>query len=249
MPLRRIRLQSIPFPELLATFKADPHSLIGKIPGIFLINKEQDWTSHDVVAKMRGYLKMKRVGHGGTLDPMAEGLLLIFAGNATKLFDAMQEYDKEYIAGFRLGLRTDTQDITGTVLEESDPALLPITEKVLREALKSFEGKILQLPPMYSAIKVKGKKLYELAREGKTVEREPREVETFNLELLEFDGVDGKIKVSVSKGFYIRTLIEDFGQKLGCFATMTSLTRTRIGTFSLDNAYKISELPERPVQE
>ena len=188
-------MQSIPFPELLATFKNEPTSLIGKIPGIFLINKESDWTSHDVVAKMRRYLQMKRVGHGGTLDPMAEGLLLIFAGNATRLFDSMQEFDKEYIASFKLGLRTDTQDSSGEVVERCDTSQLPVTTEALEEALNSFRGKILQLPPMYSAIKVNGKRLYELAREGKTVAREPREVETFNLEVLEFDGTEGKVKV------------------------------------------------------
>ncbi len=234
-------MQSIPFPELLATFKTEPSSLIGKIPGIFLINKESDWTSHDVVAKMRRYLQMKRVGHGGTLDPMAKGLLLIFAGNATRLFDAMQDFDKEYIASFKLGLRTDTQDITGEVIESCDISQLPITTESLEETLNSFRGKIQQLPPMYSALKVNGKRLYELAREGKTVEREPREVETFNLKLLNFDGIEGKIKVSVSKGFYIRTLIEDFGKKLGCFATMTALTRTRIGPFLLSNAQTLSD--------
>ena len=241
-------MQSIPFPELLATFKADPTALIGKIPGIFLINKEPDWTSHDVVAKMRRLLNLKRVGHGGTLDPMAEGLLLIFAGNATRLFDAMQDFDKEYITSFQLGYRTDTQDSTGVIQEECAPGLLPVSRNRLEECLAAFRGKIQQLPPMYSALKVNGKKLYELAREGKTIEREPRGVETFNLELLEFNGTEGRLRVAVSKGFYIRTLIDDIGQRLGCFATMTALTRTRIGVFTLDSACKISEFPQYPAE-
>lgn len=234
-------MQSIPFPELLATFKENPAALIGKIPGIYLVDKEKDWTSHDVVARMRRILQLRRVGHGGTLDPLAEGLLIIFAGNATRLFDAMQDFDKEYIAGFTLGKRTDTQDITGEVIACDDCGLLPVSKKDLENVLKKFSGKISQLPPMYSALKVQGKKLYELAREGKTVEREPRDVEVFKLELLEFDGVEGKIKVAVSKGFYIRTLIDDFGAELGCFATMSSLVRTRIGPFHLADARRISE--------
>ncbi len=235
-------MQSIPFPELLATFNSDPHALIAKIPGIFLLHKEKDWTSHDVVAKMRRILGMKRVGHGGTLDPLAEGLLIIFAGNATRLFDCLQDYSKEYIAEFRLGIRTDTQDITGTVIDQTPPEKpLPSHEEV-EVVLEQFRGKIFQLPPMYSALKVKGKKLYELAREGKSVEREPRAVETFALELLEFDGTIGKIKVEVSKGFYIRTLIDDIGEKLGCFATMTTLLRTRIGPFHLEDAQTLDQL-------
>ncbi len=237
-------MQSIPFPELLATFKADPKALIGKIPGIFLLNKESGWTSHDVVAKMRRLLHLRRVGHGGTLDPLAEGLLLIFAGNATRLFDAMQDFDKEYIAGFKLGCATDTQDITGKITEKAADAALPVTTEQLSNTLDKFRGKIQQLPPMYSALKKNGKKLYELARAGETVEREPRSVETYNLELLNFNGIEGQIKVAVSKGFYIRTLIDDFGRSLGCFATMTTLTRTRIGPFNLTEASKINEIPE-----
>ncbi len=237
-------MQSIPFPELLATFKADPKALIGKIPGIFLLNKESGWTSHDVVAKMRRLLHLRRVGHGGTLDPLAEGLLLIFAGNATRLFDAMQDFDKEYIAGFKLGCATDTQDITGKITDEAADAALPVTTEQLSNTLDKFRGKIQQLPPMYSALKKNGKKLYELARAGETVEREPRSVETYNLELLNFNGSEGQIKVAVSKGFYIRTLIDDFGRSLGCFATMTTLTRTRIGPFNLTEASKINEIPE-----
>ncbi len=237
-------MQSIPFPELLATFKADPKALIGKIPGIFLLNKESGWTSHDVVAKMRRLLHLRRVGHGGTLDPLAEGLLLIFAGNATRLFDAMQDFDKEYIAGFKLGCATDTQDITGKITDEAADAALPVTTEQLSNTLDKFRGKIQQLPPMYSALKKNGKKLYELARAGETVEREPRSVKTYNLELLNFNGIEGQIKVAVSKGFYIRTLIDDFGRSLGCFATMTTLTRTRIGPFNLTEASKINEIPE-----
>ena len=234
-------MQSIPFPELLATFKANPLALIEKIPGIYLVNKEQDWTSHDVVAKMRGILQLRRVGHGGTLDPLAEGLLVIFAGNATRLFDSMQGFDKEYIAGFTLGVRTDTQDTTGKVIDRCAESMLPVAEEKFLAALGKFHGKIKQLPPMFSALKIKGKKLYELARAGKTIEREAREVEVFNLELLDFDGVCGKIKVSVSKGFYIRTLIDDLGRDLGCMAVMNSLKRTRIGPFNLEDAKKISD--------
>ncbi len=237
-------MQSIPFPELLATFKADPNALIGKIPGIFLLNKESGWTSHDVVAKMRRILHLRRIGHGGTLDPLAEGLLLIFAGNATRLFDAMQDFDKEYIASFRLGYATDTQDITGAVTAEAPSPDFTVTAEQLNSSLDIFRGKILQLPPMYSALKKNGKKLYELARAGETVEREPREVETYNLELLDFNGIEGRIKVAVSKGFYIRTLIDDFGRSLECFATMTTLTRTRIGPFKLSEASTLTAIAE-----
>lgn len=234
-----LNLQSIPFPELLASFKKNPLSLLGQIPGVFLINKPTGITSHDVVYKMRRKLGLKRVGHGGTLDPMATGLLVIFAGNATRLFDAMQEFDKEYIAGFTLGFATDTQDVTGEKIAKVDDALLPVSIEKITASLEKFKGDILQVPPMYSALKVNGKKLCDLAREGKTVERKPRSVTTHKLELLEFDGVNGKIKMSVSKGFYVRTLIDDLGRELGTYATMSHLQRTRIGPFRLTDAENI----------
>lgn len=222
-----------PFPELLKSFRSDPLALLNRRPGIFLLDKPQGLTSHDVVARMRRQLKMKRVGHGGTLDPLATGLLIIFAGNATRLFDALQDYDKEYVARFRLGEATDTQDITGTVLSRCAPDLLPVSRERLEEALDKFRGEIMQMPPMYSALKVGGKKLCDVARAGGEIEREARPVELKEAELLSFDGGEGEIRMAVSKGFYVRTLLHDLGAALGTGAVMTALRRTRIGPFTL----------------
>ena len=209
------------------------------INGIINIYKEKGFTSHDVVAKLRGIMKQKKIGHTGTLDPQAMGVLPVCLGNATKLCDMMVEKEKEYIAQACLGIMTDTQDITGTVLEQKQ---VMVGKKQLEEALQEFVGEYDQIPPMYSALKVNGKKLYELAREGKEVERKPRRVEIYAIELLEVRIPYFSIRVRCSKGTYIRTLCHDIGLKLGTLATMTELTRTKSGQFSLENALTLGQV-------
>lgn len=207
--------------------------------GILLIDKPEGWTSHDVVAKLRGVLCERRAGHSGTLDPMATGLLVLFFGRATRAVEFAEADVKEYRAGIRFGVTTDTQDITGRVLSEADA---DFTSEQLDEVLQRFRGDIFQLPPMYSAIKVGGKKLYEIARRGGEVERKEREVHIFSLE--RESGADGEIFLNVrcSKGTYIRTLCHDIGQALGCGACMSSLRRTRAGAFHVAQAYGIEQV-------
>ncbi len=209
--------------------------------GIICVNKPSGFTSFDVIAKMRGILKMKRLGHAGTLDPMATGVLPVFAGRAAKACDILPDHDKTYRAGFRFGVTTDTQDSTGTVLSESGTA---VPRDKLMSALESFRGSIEQVPPMYSAVSVGGKRLYELAREGKTVERPARTVTVYSLELLNYDeeSRSGTLEVSCSKGTYIRTLISDIGDVLGSGGIMTSLVRTRACGFSLEGCVTLEQL-------
>ncbi len=205
--------------------------------GVLVIDKPQGWTSMDVCAKLRGVFHEKRVGHAGTLDPMATGILPVFIGRATRAVEFADKSDKEYIAGIKLGVVTNTQDTTGTVLE-THPVPAGAEER-LRAALPRFTGDILQVPPMYSAIKIGGKKLYELARKGKEVERPPRPVTIKGLELLEQkpdDGSDYYLWVCCSKGTYIRTLCHDIGQALGCGGCMSSLRRTMAAGFTLWDA-------------
>lgn len=209
--------------------------------GIIVIHKEAGFTSHDVVAKMRGICKQKKIGHTGTLDPQATGVLPVCLGSGTKLCDMLTDKDKEYVAELLLGVETDTQDTTGAVLKESQ---VTVSEDEVREAVMSFQGEYHQIPPMYSALKVDGKKLYELARAGKEVERKPREVYIHEIEILEMTLPVVKIRVACSKGTYIRTLCADIGEKLGCGGTMKSLKRTRVGGFSLDKAVTLSELEQ-----
>ena len=185
--------------------------------GIIVIHKEKGFTSHDVVAKLRGILHMKKIGHTGTLDPDATGVLPVALGKGTKLVDLLTDKEKTYEAVLHLGIDTDTQDMSGTVLEEKP---VNVTEEEVRKVLKSFVGEQLQVPPMYSALKVNGKKLYELAREGKTVERKARPVCFYEIEPLEFHLPLVKIRVTCSKGTYIRTLCHDIGEKLGCGGCM-----------------------------
>lgn len=211
------------------------------INGIIIVHKEQDFTSADVVAKMRGICRQKKIGHTGTLDPLATGVLPVCLGRGTKLCDMLTDKDKEYVAELLLGVKTDTQDITGQVLE-SRP--VEVTEDAVREACESFIGPYEQIPPMYSALKVNGKKLYELARAGKEIERKPRSVRIQELEILEIRLPVVKMRVSCSKGTYIRTLCEDIGEKLGCSGTMKSLQRTRVGAFSLEQALTLGQLQE-----
>lgn len=209
------------------------------INGVINVYKEKGYTSHDVVARLRGIFKQKKIGHTGTLDPEAEGVLPVCLGNGTKLCDMLTDKRKEYIAEFLFGVTTDTQDMTGTVLSEN---AVDITEKEAEEAILSFMGEYDQIPPMYSACKVNGKRLYELAREGKKVERKARRVTIHELEILSMNLPEVKIRVLCSKGTYIRTLCHDIGEKLGCGAAMKTLLRTQVERFSLAGARKLSEI-------
>ena len=207
--------------------------------GIIIVDKPQDWTSQDVAAKLRGVFHERRVGHGGTLDPMATGVLPVFIGRATRAVEFFEAAEKEYVAGLRLGLETNTQDVTGETLREA-PA--DVTRAQLETVLKQFLGPQEQLPPMYSAVKIGGKKLYELARQGKTVERKPRRIEIPELELLDGGGNEYQIRVRCSKGTYIRTLCHDIGQALGCGGCMSSLRRTKAGCYGLEQAVPLETL-------
>lgn len=219
---------------------------MGDMNGILCVYKEKDYTSFDVVAIMRRICGIKKIGHAGTLDPMATGVLPIFLGKSTRAIDICADSTKAYRAEFKLGITTDTQDITGAILSESDVD----TSKVqLEDVLVDFRGKISQIPPMYSAVKVNGKRLYDLARKGIEVERKPRHAEIFSLEVLEFDGVCGKIEIHCSKGTYVRTIIHDIGQKLGCGAVMTELERIKSSGFTLDEAKPLSFYKELSVEE
>lgn len=207
--------------------------------GIINIYKEAGFTSFDVVAKMRGILKIKKIGHTGTLDPDATGVLPVCIGNGTKLVELLADHDKEYIAELMLGVATDTQDMSGTVIEEREVCVTP---QQVTDTIAQFVGEQMQVPPMYSALKVNGKKLYELAREGKEVERQARKVVFHKIEILSMELPIVKIRVVCSKGTYIRTLCNDIGEALGCCAAMKSLLRTRVGAFSLEEAITLKEL-------
>ena len=207
--------------------------------GIIVIDKPADWTSMDVCAKLRGAFHEKRIGHAGTLDPMATGVLPVFVGRATRAVEFAGESDKEYIAEIKLGVITDTQDTTGNVLETRP---VSVARGELEAALAPFRGDILQVPPMYSAVKIGGKKLYELARKGKEVERKPRPVTIRALELLEGGDPEAgvyRLRVLCSKGTYIRTLCHDIGQALGCGGCMGALRRTCAAGFGLDRALSL----------
>ena len=207
--------------------------------GIIIVNKPAGWTSQDVAAKLRGVFREKRVGHGGTLDPMATGVLPIFVGRATRAVEFFEHADKEYLATLRLGTVTDTQDTTGTVLETRP---VGVTEQELSAVLTEFTGELSQLPPMYSAVKIHGQKLYTLARQGEEIERTPRRIHIFALELLSGEGTDYDLRIRCSKGTYVRTLCADIGARLGCGGCMAALQRTRAGTFSLAQAHTMDEL-------
>lgn len=209
--------------------------------GIILIDKPQGWTSHDVVGKLRGILHERRIGHSGTLDPLATGLLVVFIGRATRAVEFAEADRKEYIAGLRLGMSTDTQDITGRI--KSKETDIP-DEPEVRIAIERFRGELEQIPPMYSAVKIGGKKLYELARKGESIERKPRHITIFGLEITGRSDNDYILDVVCSKGTYIRTLCHDIGAALGCGGCMSSLRRTKSGVFSVDNAYTIAEIQE-----
>ena len=208
--------------------------------GIIIIDKPADWTSMDVCAKIRGILREKRVGHGGTLDPMATGVLPVFVGQATRAVEFAENSRKEYVAGLRLGQVTTTQDISGETLETHP---VSATRTDVEAALTHFMGEIQQIPPMYSAIKINGQKLYDLARKGKEVERKPRSITIYELELLEqVNDTDFVIRCVCSKGTYIRTLCHDIGQLLGCGGTLYSLRRTMAAGYTLSDAVTIDDV-------
>jgi tRNA pseudouridine synthase B len=218
-----------------------------KLNGIIVINKPKNYTSHDVVAKVKKLLNIKKVGHTGTLDPNATGVLPLLLNSGTKLSKYLIEHDKEYEVTLKLGIRTDTLDGEGKVLEkkEVDRKILENTKQI-EKVLNSFTGKQTQVPPMYSAIKVKGKKLYEYARKGENVEVQPRQIEIYNIELQKVDIKKQEIefKVQCSKGTYIRTLCEDIATKLGTIGYMKELNRTKVGKFGLEEAITIEKLEE-----
>ena len=208
--------------------------------GILVIDKSAGWTSQDVAAKLRGVFHERRVGHGGTLDPMATGVLPIFIGRATRAAEFLESAEKEYIAGLCLGVVTDTQDTTGETLEER---AVTVTEDEVRAALPRFLGEIEQIPPMYSAIKVNGQKLYDLARQGREVARKPRMITIFDLALTQNLG-NGQyaLRIVCSKGTYIRTLCHDLGQALGCGGCMAALRRTEASNFRIDEAVTLEDV-------
>ena len=209
--------------------------------GIINIYKEAGYTSHDVVAKLRGILGQKKIGHTGTLDPEAVGVLTVCLGKGTKVCELLTDKDKVYETVMRLGVVTDTQDMTGNILRESPVC---VNRNEIEEVIQSFKGEYAQIPPMYSALKINGKKLYELAREGKTVERQPRIVHIFELDILDIDpeGAHVHMRVHCSKGTYIRTLCHDIGEKLGCGAAMETLMRVRVAGFEINQALTLAQV-------
>lgn len=207
--------------------------------GIVIIDKPQGWTSQDVTARLRRVFGTRRIGHGGTLDPMATGVLPVFVGRATRGVEFFEHARKEYEALLRPGIVTDTQDITGTVLETREVAL---DDAKIEAALAGFRGEILQIPPMYSALKVNGQKLCDLARRGKTVDRQPRPITIHALEYLGMEGGCLRLRVDCSKGTYIRTLCQDIGQTLGCGGCMEALRRTRAGEYTIAQAVPLQQL-------
>ncbi len=209
--------------------------------GIVIVDKPAGWTSQDVVSKLRGVFKTRRIGHGGTLDPMATGVLPIFVGRATRGVEFFEHAEKTYEAVLQLGVTTDTEDTTGTVLETR---AVSVTKDQFLAVLEQFRGEIEQIPPMYSALKVHGQKLYDLARQGKTVERKSRRITIFELTCLSFDKDTAKLLVHCSKGTYIRTLCKDLGEALGCGGCMASLRRVRAGAYTIDDAVTMAELTD-----
>lgn len=216
------------------------------LSGIINVYKEKGYTSFDVVAKLRGILKTKKIGHTGTLDPDAEGVLPVCLGKATKVCDLLTDKDKEYEAVILLGTVTDTQDITGEILIQKQ---VTVTEAEVQDAVLSFIGDYMQIPPMYSALKVNGKKLCDLAREGITVERAARPVKILDIEILKVELPRVHMRVTCSKGTYIRTLCQDIGEKLGCGACMESLLRTRVSQFDVKDALRLSEIEKLVAEE
>ena len=209
--------------------------------GIVIVDKPQEWTSQDVTARLRRVFNTRRIGHGGTLDPMATGVLPVFVGRATRGVEFFEHAEKAYEAVLRLGMTTDTEDVFGNILETRE---VQVSEGDFLGILDLFRGKIHQVPPMYSALKVNGQKLCDLARKGKEVERQPREIEIFELTCLEFTGQTARLRVRCSKGTYIRTLCKDIGEALGCGGCMEALRRVQAGEYTIMEAVPLQELLE-----
>lgn len=214
--------------------------------GIVIVDKPQGWTSQDVTARLRRVYATRRIGHGGTLDPMATGVLPVFVGRATRGVEFFEHAEKTYETVLLLGRTTDTQDVTGATLAEKPVHLSPAD---MEKVLPRFRGDILQVPPMYSALKVNGKKLYELARKGQEVERQPRPITVFELTNLGFDGTRLSLRVRCSKGTYIRTLCQDIGEALGCGGCMEALRRVRAGEYGIEDAVPLEQLLESETPE
>ena len=209
--------------------------------GIVIVDKPEGWTSQDVTARLRRVFNTRRIGHGGTLDPMATGVLPVFVGRATRGVEFFEHAEKTYEAVLRLGLTTDTEDVTGNVLEQRE---VDISEAEFLGILPKFRGEIQQIPPMYSALKVNGQKLCDLARKGVEVERKPRNITIFALECLAFSGMTARLRVRCSKGTYIRTLCKDIGEALGCGGCMESLRRVQAGEYTIDESVPLATLLE-----
>ncbi len=209
--------------------------------GIVIVDKPRDWTSQDVAARLRRVFGTRRIGHGGTLDPMATGVLPVFVGRATRAVEFFEHAEKTYEATLRLGLTTDTEDVTGTVLTQCDAC---VTRDALEAVLERFRGEIMQVPPMYSALKVDGHKLCDLARKGVEIERKPRPVTVYELTVSDFDGREARLRVRCSKGTYIRTLCKDIGQALGCGGCMAALRRITAGEYTIAEAVALEQLLE-----
>ena len=207
--------------------------------GIVIVDKPQGWTSQDVTARLRRVFNTRRIGHGGTLDPMATGVLPVFVGRATRGVEFFEHAEKTYETVLQLGLTTDTEDTSGTVLSQQE---VNISEEDFHRILPKFRGEIQQIPPMYSALKVNGQKLYDLARKGQTVERQPRPITIHELELLEFSGHQARLRVRCSKGTYIRTLCKDIGEALGCGGCMAQLRRITAGEYTIEEAVPLQQL-------
>ena len=221
----------------------NPYSL----NGILVIDKPSGITSHDVVDAVRRKLKMKQVGHAGTLDPLATGVLVILLGQATKLFNKFSAFDKAYAATITLGIKTDTADICGNVIDQKPYD--SVTEAQVKEIFKSFLGEIKQIPPMVSALKHKGKRLYQLARKGVEVEREARHVKIYSLELLEFALPKVKLSLECSKGTYVRKIAEDVGELLGCGGCISQIHRTKVGPFNIEQAVRLETFSEKDFEK
>ena len=209
--------------------------------GIVIVDKPQEWTSQDVTARLRRVFQTRRIGHGGTLDPMATGVLPVFVGRATRGVEFFEHAEKTYEAVIHFGITTDTEDISGTVLTQRE---VNLTEEEFLAVLPRFRGEIMQVPPMYSALKINGQKLVDLARKGREVERQPRPITIHQLEMLEFTGETARLRVRCSKGTYIRTLCKDIGEALGCGAGMEALRRVQAGEYTIEEAVPLMELLE-----
>jgi len=219
---------------------------VNRLNGILVIDKPSDITSHDVVDIVRKKFKMKQVGHAGTLDPLATGVLVILLGQATKLFNKFSAFDKAYVATIKFGITTDTADIRGKIIDQKPYDF--IIEKEVKDVFKTFLGEIDQVPPMVSALKHKGKRLYQLARKGVEVAREPRRVKIYKLDLLNFALPEVKFLLECSKGTYVRKIAEDVGSRLGCGGCISQIHRIQVGPFHIDHAIKIEDFSEKDIQ-